>query len=114
MGFHLIEECIQTSLNLKDLEEGYVIYENSIPIYKIKSPSYVAIHHLRGEGLCPKKIAELILINETDEYLKYFPEDEHHFILYKKVLEESLNNAQQIYNKAFIESKLTKRICKYC
>ncbi len=37
--------------------------------YKIKSPSYVAIHHLRGEGLCPKKIAELILINETDEYL---------------------------------------------
>ncbi len=26
------------------------------PIYKIKSPSYVAVHHLRGEGLCPKKI----------------------------------------------------------
>ncbi len=30
MGFSSIEECIQTSLNLKDLEEGYVIYENSI------------------------------------------------------------------------------------
>lgn len=107
-GFSSIEECIQTSLNLKDLEEGYVIYENSIPIYKIKSPSYVAIHHLRGEGLCPKKIAELILINETDEYLKYFPEDEHHFILYKKILEESLYNAQQIYNKAFIEANSQK------
>ncbi len=40
--------------------------------------------------------------------IKYFPEDEHHFILYKKVLEESLNNAQQIYNKAFIESNSQK------
>lgn len=107
-GFASISECVETSLNLPYLAEGYVVYENSVPIYKIKSPSYVAIHHLKGEGLCPKKISELVIINECDEYLKYFPEDEHHFLLYKDILLRTLKSAQEIYTEAFKKSETQK------
>lgn len=72
------EECLKTAAELPDLQEGYVVYQYGVPVCKIKSPSYVAVHHIRGEGLSPKRIAELVLTNEQDEYLKYFPEDETH------------------------------------
>ena len=70
------EECLRTARELKDLDEGYVIYQDGVPIAKIKSPAYVAVHHIRGEGLNPKRIMQLVLSGEQHEYLNYFPEDE--------------------------------------
>lgn len=82
-SFENVENCIETAKNLKDLNEGYVVYQDGVPICKVKSPAYVAVHHIRGEGtLNPKRIAQLVLMNEQDEYLKYFPEDENHFTPY--------------------------------
>jgi T4 RnlA family RNA ligase len=79
--FDSVENCIETAKNLKDLNEGYVVYQDGIPVCKVKSPAYVALHHIRGEGtLNPKRIAQLVLMNEQDEYLKYFPEDLSHFV----------------------------------
>lgn len=69
------EECIAEAANLPGLEEGFVIYQDGIPICKVKSPAYVAVHHIRGEGLNPKRVCELILSGEEDEYLSYFPQD---------------------------------------
>lgn len=77
-NFSNSEECMKTASNLPDLQEGYVVYNGTKPFCKIKSPAYVAVHHLRGEGLNPKRIAELVLTGEQDEYLKYFPEDEEY------------------------------------
>lgn len=78
--FDSVADCIETAKNLKDLNEGYVVYQDDIPVCKVKSPAYVAVHHIRGEGtLNPKRIAQLVLMNEQDEYLKYFPEDKGHF-----------------------------------
>ena len=57
-----------------------------MPVCKIKSPCYVAVHHIRGEGLNPKRISQIVLTNETDEYLKYFPEDAPHFEPYVNAL----------------------------
>lgn len=82
-SFDSVENCIETAKNLKDLNEGYVVYQDGIPVCKVKSPAYVAVHHIRGEGaLNPKRIAQLVLMNEQEEYLKYFPEDEQHFTPY--------------------------------
>jgi len=80
--FDTVEECLRTSRELKDLDEGYVIYQDGVPIAKVKSPAYVAVHHIRGEGLNPKRIMQLVLVNEQDEYLQYFPEDREVFIPY--------------------------------
>jgi T4 RnlA family RNA ligase len=97
--FSSVEECIETAKHLPDLQEGYVAYQDSVPVCKIKSPAYVAVHHIRGEGLTPKRIAELVVINEQDEYLKYFPEDADHFTAYIEALAFQLKSAQHHYYK---------------
>lgn len=74
-SFSSESDCIDSASVLKDLDEGYVVYQDGVPVCKIKSPAYVATHHIRGEGLNPKRAAELVLSGEVDEYLKYFPED---------------------------------------
>ncbi len=73
-----IEACVDASKSLPDLEEGYVVRDLvSGQMVKIKSPTYVAAHHARGDyGLTPKTCRELVVTNEIDEYLKYFPDDE--------------------------------------
>lgn len=74
--FSSTEECMMAARNLKNLDEGFVIFQDGVPIAKIKSPTYVAVHHIRGEGLNPKRIMQLVLTNEQDEYLQYFPDDQ--------------------------------------
>ena len=68
-------DAVDSAANLKDLDEGYIVYQDGEPICKIKSPAYVAVHHIRGEGLNPKRISQLVLSGEEEEYLNYFPED---------------------------------------
>lgn len=85
--FDTPEACVRTARELKDLDEGYVIYQDGVPIAKIKSPAYVAVHHIRGEGLNPKRIMQLVLVNEQDEYLTYFPEDRDVFVPYTTGME---------------------------
>lgn len=75
-SFDTLEHALEASKGLKDLQEGYVLFDKEThKRIKVKSPAYVAVHHLRGEGLNPKRIKQLVLTNEQDEYLKYFPED---------------------------------------
>lgn len=78
-SFESVDECLEVAKHLKDLDEGYVLYQDGIPVCKIKSPVYVAVHNIRGEGLSPKRIAQIVLSGESDEYLRYFPEDEPFF-----------------------------------
>lgn len=74
-SFDSMEDIKEDVNNLKNLDEGYVLYQEMIPVCKIKSPAYCAVHLLRGEGLNPKRICELVLTGEQEEYLAYFPED---------------------------------------
>lgn len=96
--FSTPEECIHTAANLKNLDEGYVLYQDGIPVCKIKSPAYVAVHHLRGEGLNPKRVCQLVLTNEQDEYLKYFPEDSDYVNPYVVALKELKENIVEVWN----------------
>jgi hypothetical protein len=76
--FDSIEHCLEVVKNLPDMQEGYVVYVDGKPVCKMKSPAYVAAHHIRSnEGLTPKNIARLVVSNETSEYLQYFEEDRH-------------------------------------
>ncbi len=56
-------------------EEGYVIVDSYCNRIKVKSPAYIAIHHLKGEGVPSKKrMLDLIRSGEHEEFLNYFPE----------------------------------------
>lgn len=91
-GFTNSNDCLNSAAYLPDLQEGYVIYQHGQPICKIKSPAYVACHHIKSEGLNPKRIAELVLSNEQDEYLKYFHEDEEYIQPYIHGLSSLMDN----------------------
>lgn len=71
------ESCLESAKDLRNLEEGFVMYNSKgVPQCKVKNPAYVAAHFLRGEGiLTPKRIVDLILMGEVEEYLSVFPED---------------------------------------
>jgi T4 RnlA family RNA ligase len=93
-------DVVEMAKNLPALEEGYVAwdYENDIRI-KIKNPSYVAIHHIRDNGvLSPKRICTLILNNDHEEYLSYFPEDRDFFFKYADTLEGLLLMMENAYD----------------
>lgn len=97
-SFESIESCIQAAKELKNLDEGYVLYQDGIPVCKIKSPAYCAVHLIKGEGLSPKRIAELVLTGEQDEYLTYFPEDKPFIQPYVERLESLLNDTQDLFD----------------
>lgn len=68
-----INDLIKMAAELKYCEEGYVVRDADYRRIKVKSPSYVAVHHLIS-GMCDKRVLELIRKNETTEFLTYFPE----------------------------------------
>lgn len=90
--FDTFEDCVDATKELPNLEEGYVMVDaNNIPVLKLKSPAYVAAHRLRGEGTpTPKRIMDMIFINEQDEYLTIFPEEEVLFKPYITAFEDLL------------------------
>lgn len=98
-SFDSIEACIRAVKELKNLDEGYVLYQDGIPVCKIKSPAYCAVHLIKGEGLSPKRIAELVLTGEQDEYLTYFPEDKSFIQPYAEGLQSLLNELQGDFDK---------------
>lgn len=74
--FNTQEDCLKALGELTGLQEGYVVYNTKTKMrVKIKSPTYLAAHRLRGNGLTVNAICELVVMNEYDEYLTVFPED---------------------------------------
>jgi hypothetical protein len=72
--FHTWEALLDASEKLKpDLGEGYVVCDDQFRRVKVKSPQYVALHQLK-DSLSPKRLLEVIMQNESDEVLAYFPE----------------------------------------
>lgn len=97
--FDTIEHCLEVVKELPDMQEGYVVYVGGKPVCKIKSPAYVAAHHIRSEGLNPKRIMQLVLMNEVDEYLAYFEEDRKFFTPYVDALANGVALMEEVYDR---------------
>lgn len=81
-----LEEAIEAAKHLPESEEGYVAAwytEGFVWRLKIKNPAHVALSKLHNNGaLTPTRICGMILEDEADEYLTYFPEDAKLFAPY--------------------------------
>jgi T4 RnlA family RNA ligase len=102
--FNSLSEVIDAAKALPFSEEGYVVVDKNWNRIKIKSPAYVSVHHLANNGRVNKKrIIELIMINEHEEFLAYFPE-------YKEHVDKVLKDMEDFYKKIQedIEKFLTK------
>jgi hypothetical protein len=79
-SFNTQADCMIALGELTGLQEGYVAYNTvTKERVKIKSPTYLAAHRLRGNGLTINSVCELVAMNEVDEYLATFPEDADKF-----------------------------------
>jgi T4 RnlA family RNA ligase len=74
--FNTVDDCLKTARELKDLDEGFVVYQDGVPVSKIKSPEYVAVHHLRDSMNMGRDSAliPVVVTGESDEVISYFPE----------------------------------------
>lgn len=79
-SFFSMEE-IQTFLTKQTADdptfEGVVICDRNGQRWKIKSPTYLGLHKLRGEGdnlFNPKHLLPFVITGEDDELLLYYPE----------------------------------------
>ena len=85
-----LQEVIDAAAVLNPLKmEGFVVVDGNWNRIKIKSPSYVSIHHLR-DGNPRKRLMEIIKSGENDEMLAYkilddFPAEK---ALYLEMLEK--------------------------
>lgn len=83
-------------------EEGYVCVDKNFNRCKIKSPAYVIAHHARSNGVITnKRLIEVVLRNEIDEFCIYCSE-------YKdKIKEIQLDMIGREYEAHYA-------VCKYC
>ena len=73
------DECIAATKDMPWDEEGYVVCDANFNRIKIKSPAYLVVHRLKGNGVMSyERALDLIRLNETDEILAYFPEFKEH------------------------------------
>lgn len=94
------EEMLAAVQSLPDLQEGFVGVDGKGVRVKIKSDLYVQIHKLRGDCIpTPRRISELVVTNETEEYLAYFPEDRDMFQPYADSLTSMLAAAEELYSR---------------
>lgn len=93
------EELVILANNLPGLQEGFVVRHNSTGgRLKIKSSVYVAVHHLRGNGIpSMTKLMELVLQNEQAELLAYFPEFLQYVTPIELALATLLADADELY-----------------
>lgn len=68
------EEASEAVNKLENLREGFVLRDIESRRIKVKSLAYVQAHHLRGEGVTPKRAVLLALAGEVEEFCSYFPE----------------------------------------
>jgi len=74
-SFKNLDDAVNSAKVLPFNDEGYVVVDKYFNRLKVKSPAYVAVHHLKGEGdISKKRILDLIRLNEDQEFLNYFPE----------------------------------------
>ena len=110
-GLHTLDECIAATKKMPWNEEGYVVVDKDFNRVKVKSPSYVAAHNLKGNGVMSyARAIELVRANEIDEVCNYFEEfrpalEECKSRFWKLV--EDCENAWQEYLK--VDSSLETR-----
>jgi hypothetical protein len=78
--FATLPECLEALRELPTLDEGYVACTPDNWRIKVKSPTYLAVAHMRNNGaMSESRIVYTIMSGEADEYLNYFDEDREVF-----------------------------------
>jgi hypothetical protein len=92
-----IEECVFAAEQLGTDEEGFVVCDKDFNRVKIKSPTYVALHHMKNNGvLSYERGLEIVRGNELAEVLTYFPEFKEHLEKIKERYDKAVEDLQNL------------------
>jgi RNA ligase len=92
-----VSEIEAAALALNPMQnEGFVVVDKNFGRVKIKSPSYVMIHHLK-DGFGQRRIIRLIQLGETSEVLSYFPEYQELFDQTKTAIDNMIATTEAEY-----------------
>ena len=102
-GENLKKEILEEVSKMTSEQEGYVVRDRYFNRVKIKSPEYIKVHYMKGEGeLTTKRILGILRENEKDEYLAYFPEFKNRFKEVEKKL-KTYKEDMHIYKQEVIK-----------
>lgn len=94
-----LEDCLAATSKMSYDEEGFVVVDKNWNRVKIKSPEYVAVHHIRSNINSKRAILKILEDGKKDEVLKLYPEYQKYFDLvetsflnFKFLLRIALNN----------------------
>lgn len=97
-----LQECLDSASKLPYNEEGYVVVDKDWNRIKIKSPQYVAVHHIKNNGdVNIASIVQLIRTNEIGEFLTYFAEYTNNV----NIIKSKINNILLGLNNGLLEIK---------
>ena len=78
--FNSFDDVINMSRLLPYSKEGYVVVDANWNRVKVKSPAYLAVHHLKNNGvISARRVIDIILKGEQSEVLSIFPEFTDYF-----------------------------------
>lgn len=109
-SFNNIEELKKIVCNFNELDEGVVVvdytncYNCDLKSYKrikVKNPSYLAIAKIKDSGEKSSSMIDLILDNDYDEFLSYFPEFKEEIFN----LKNKIDNFKKSFNEKFDSMK---------
>jgi len=101
-----LQDCLAATEKMGFDEEGFVVLDANWNRVKIKSPAYVACHHLKENGnVNRKRVLEIIEANETDEFLGYFPEYKKYFDDIKQLLDAFNKRLEKGYEVLSYEAR---------
>lgn len=93
--FNSIEDVVTNAKNLPYDVEGYVVVDSNWNRCKVKGAMYLSLHHLKGESVpTEKRFLSLVLLNEGEEFLSYFPEYESGYNKLKLLFENFVKRVE--------------------
>ena len=96
---HNIEQCVEAAKILPEDEEGYVVVDANFNRVKVKSPRYVQLHYMAGNGVwSPTRVLEILRANEVSEYIVYFPQFKAAFDVVKAKYDAYVRELKDIQN----------------
>ena len=94
--FSSVEDIIESAKKLPYNEEGYVIVDRNWNRLKVKSPAYVAIHHMKENGkMSNSKMIRLVMKGEKEEFLTYFSEYKEDFEKVEKLFNQYVSKLKK-------------------
>jgi hypothetical protein len=115
-----LDEALAMTKNLNGFEqEGVVVCDKNFNRVKIKAPHYVRMHHMKSD-MNPMNMINLVIRNEGDEALTYFPElkpeyDKYREIYHKLLIEWDIfySRIQDISDRKAFALEATKHNCSF-